>query len=66
MADDMGLGKTMQMLSLQLLHPMPTLVVCPKTVLSSWLNDALKAFRPVSEDRPATWGQLSTTCHASV
>lgn len=52
LGDEMGLGKTLQTLSL-LQHlknnnratggePRPTLVVCPLSVLSSWMNEAKK------------------------
>ena len=44
LADDMGLGKTIQTLGLILSNlpkarsPICTLVVCPKTVISNWIN----------------------------
>mmetsp|Transcript_48711 Transcript_48711/g.54492 ORF Transcript_48711/g.54492 Transcript_48711/m.54492 type:complete len:756 (-) Transcript_48711:139-2406(-) len=44
LADDMGLGKTMQTLGLILSNlpkarsPICTLIVCPKTVISNWIN----------------------------
>jgi len=45
-ADDMGLGKTVQCLATISLDrsPMPTLVVCPKSVFSSWQEDCKLRF----------------------
>jgi SNF2 family DNA or RNA helicase len=43
LADDMGLGKTLQTLSLLSLERVPgrpSLVVCPKTLLYNWKNEA--------------------------
>jgi len=46
LADDMGLGKTVQSLTWLLwlrensLHPAPSLVVCPKSVLDVWAGEA--------------------------
>lgn len=47
LADDMGLGKTLQ--ALLLIHMnkeegKPTLVICPKTLLFNWQDEALKFF----------------------
>jgi len=41
LADDMGLGKTLQVLALvSNSHPGPTLVVCPVTLVDTWLRQA--------------------------
>lgn len=42
LADDMGLGKTLQALAV---IQRPTLVVCPRSVMHNWVNEA-KRFRP--------------------
>jgi len=47
LADDMGLGKTLQALSLlqkakEVDGPMPTLVICPTTVVFNWDNEIQK------------------------
>lgn len=47
LADDMGLGKTLQALSLVEMnktHGNPSLVVCPKTLLFNWEDEAAKFF----------------------
>ena len=47
LADDMGLGKTLQALSLVSMNPVenkPSLVVCPKTLLFNWEDEAAKFF----------------------
>lgn len=47
LADDMGLGKTLQALTLLHMNKstgMPSLVVCPKTLLSVWQDEATKFF----------------------
>jgi SNF2 family DNA or RNA helicase len=47
LADDMGLGKTLQALLLISMNKeagKPTLVVCPKTLLFNWQDEALKFF----------------------
>ena len=47
LADDMGLGKTLQALTLlsHYQHKGPSLVVCPKSVLTNWKEEA-KRFTP--------------------
>jgi non-specific serine/threonine protein kinase len=41
LADDMGLGKTLQVLTwIAADHPGPTLVVCPMTLVDTWLRQA--------------------------
>lgn len=49
LADDMGLGKTVQVLALLSMSrervPKPALIVCPKTLLLTWLHEA-KTFTP--------------------
>lgn len=51
LADDMGLGKTIQLLSMLLyeresghvrLHSMPTLLVCPMSVVGNWFREAAR------------------------
>ncbi len=47
LADDMGLGKTLQALTLLHMNKSagtPSLVVCPKTLLSVWQDEAAKFF----------------------
>lgn len=47
LADDMGLGKTLQALTLLHINKkvgVPSLVVCPKTLLSVWESEAVKFF----------------------
>lgn len=48
LADDMGLGKTLQTLILlekEKTEQMPSLVICPKTLIYNWLSEA-KKFTP--------------------
>ena len=47
LADDMGLGKTLQTLAVILQHAKqpstePALIICPTSVVSTWLNEAAK------------------------
>jgi SNF2 family DNA or RNA helicase len=48
LADDMGLGKTIQLLALEIMqrgdeHPgMPTLLVCPMSLVGNWQREAAK------------------------
>ena len=47
LADDMGLGKTFQTLAVILQHAQrpdasPALIICPTSVISTWLNEAAK------------------------
>ena len=47
LADDMGLGKTFQTLAVILQHTEnpdagPALIICPTSVISTWLNEAAK------------------------
>ncbi|NTW27588.1 MAG: DEAD/DEAH box helicase [Candidatus Moranbacteria bacterium] len=47
LADDMGLGKTLQALSLVEMNKIagkPSLVICPKTLLFNWEDEATKFF----------------------
>ncbi|MFC1609008.1 SNF2-related protein [Patescibacteria group bacterium] len=47
LADDMGLGKTLQALvlvNMNKINKKPSLVVCPKTLLFNWEDEALKFF----------------------
>ncbi|MEI7621841.1 MAG: DEAD/DEAH box helicase, partial [Candidatus Moraniibacteriota bacterium] len=47
LADDMGLGKTLQALSLIEMNKVknkPSIVICPKTLLFNWEDEALKFF----------------------
>ena len=47
LADDMGLGKTLQALSLIEMNKIkkkPSIVICPKTLLFNWEDEALKFF----------------------
>lgn len=47
LADDMGLGKTLQALSLVAMNKVegkPSLVICPKTLLFNWEDEAAKFF----------------------
>jgi len=51
LADDMGLGKTLQalaVLSQEKISGMPSLVVCPKTLLYNWKAEAQKFFPELS------------------
>ncbi len=45
LADDMGLGKTIQVIALMLSSPMPTLLVCPTSVVGNWERE-LARFGP--------------------
>eukprot|EP00746_Dinoflagellata_sp_MGD_P156691 gnl/MRDRNA2_/MRDRNA2_85936_c0_seq2.p1 gnl/MRDRNA2_/MRDRNA2_85936_c0~~gnl/MRDRNA2_/MRDRNA2_85936_c0_seq2.p1 ORF type:complete len:888 (-),score=166.32 gnl/MRDRNA2_/MRDRNA2_85936_c0_seq2:176-2731(-) len=46
LADEMGLGKTLQLLSLMVLRPCVTLLICPATAFKSWTDDVDKFFAP--------------------
>ncbi|MFF2618580.1 SNF2-related protein [Kitasatospora sp. NPDC058046] len=47
LADDMGLGKTLQLIALHLhrAHSLPTLVVCPTSLLGNWQRE-IERFAP--------------------
>lgn len=69
LADDMGLGKTLQVLSLiNAGHPGPTLVVCPVTLVDTWLRQAAQ-FTPhlrVVAFHGADRGEVTTRIDADV
>ncbi|MCC7076346.1 MAG: DEAD/DEAH box helicase [Acidimicrobiia bacterium] len=64
LADDMGLGKTVQAIALLLVNPLPTLVVCPTSVLGNWERElhrfapSLRTVRHHGPERPRTAGVL--------
>lgn len=68
LADDMGLGKTLQALSLIEMNKVknkPSIVICPKTLLFNWEEEALKFFPAmkalvISGNPTERQGQLKT------
>jgi non-specific serine/threonine protein kinase len=69
LADDMGLGKTLQVLSLiNDSHPAPTLVVCPVTLVDTWVRQAAQ-FTPelrVAAFHGADRGEVTSTIDADI
>jgi superfamily II DNA or RNA helicase len=66
LADDMGLGKTVQTLALLLAEEragVPSLVVCPKSVLGNWVAEA-KRFAPTLRIHLHSGTDRATRAHA--